>query len=168
MAVLLGVNKCTLRAYTKRNKIVFSNKDITKCYFCSQTDNSLDGRHTKRRRMQPLIEMIKKFAIQEKKSELKIICKIAVQLLYHSNRKICLIFQKIGEDPQEFVTKFKSIVTMMKYSKKSSDKDDSQIDDPDLGSQNFISNTDSEQEDDPEEIMDEGNQEEASDEKNHA
>ena len=79
-----------------------------------------------------------------------------------------MIFQKIGEDPQEFVTKFKSIVTMMKYSKKSSDRDDSQIDDPDLGSQNFISNTDSEQEDDPEEMMDEGNQEEASDEKNHA
>ena len=72
--------------------------------------------------MQPLIEMIKKFAIQEKKSELKMICKIAVQLFYHSNRKICLIFQKIGEDPQEFVSKFKSIVTMMKYSKKSSDK----------------------------------------------
>ena len=49
--------------------------------------------------MQPIINLIKKLAIQEKKAHESTICKIAVAMLYNSNRKISQIFQKLGEDP---------------------------------------------------------------------
>ena len=59
------------------------------------------------RNMQSTIEMIKKLAIKENKTHESIICKVAVALLYHSNRKISQIFQKLGDDHENFDTKFK-------------------------------------------------------------
>ena len=52
--------------------------------------------------MQPIIGMIKKLATQEEKTEVGIICKIAMSMLYNSNRKESQIFQKIREDPEHF------------------------------------------------------------------
>ena len=56
--------------------------------------------------MQPIIDLIKKLAIQENKTHESTICKIAVAMLYNSNRKFSQIFQKLGEDPETKKFKF--------------------------------------------------------------
>ena len=41
MASSFGVKTHTLRTYVKRKKIIFINRDPTKCYFCSQSTNKI-------------------------------------------------------------------------------------------------------------------------------
>ena len=51
--------------------------------------------------MQPIIDLIKKLAFKEKKKAEAILCKIAVCMLYHSNRKASQLFQNFGENTEQ-------------------------------------------------------------------
>ena len=104
MARKLEIKPHTLQMYLSRNDIVFSNTDPTKCHFCVPVNNPY---LTTLRNRQPVINMIKKLAIEENQTELGIISKIAVTMLYHSNRRASQIFQKVGENPEQFVSNFK-------------------------------------------------------------
>ena len=89
MARSLKVNQTTLRKFMDRKNIVITNKDTTKCYFCEPADNS---RWTTWRNMQEIIKMIKKLAIQENKTDVSMICKVAASMVFKSNRSLSQIF----------------------------------------------------------------------------
>ena len=92
MAHVLGVKPDTLRHYILRYKsVLFTNIDPKKCHFCIPVNHS---NWTTWNNMQPTIDTIKRLAIQENKTDESMICKIAVSMLYHTNRKASQIFQK--------------------------------------------------------------------------
>ena len=92
-----------MRRYLARKYIPFK-ENSTNCIFCVPVENS---RWTTQRDIQPIIDMIKKLAIKQNKTDEGMICKIASSMLYKSNRKLSQIFQKIGNDPENFESKFK-------------------------------------------------------------
>ena len=108
MARILEIKPITLRSYMLRNKIKFTNKDPIKCYFCV-CGSPVDPKNPLAiwRSMQPIIDLIKKLAFQEKKTDGATICRIASSMLYHSNRKASQVFQEFGEDTEKYLSKFK-------------------------------------------------------------
>ena len=104
MAQVLEVNEITLRKYILRSNIKFTNNDPLKCYFCVPVDSQ--NRKATWRNMQPIIDLIKKLAFREKKTDVAILSRIAVSMLYHSNRKASQIFQQLGEDADSSNLKF--------------------------------------------------------------
>ena len=104
MARILEVNPITLRSYIIKYNLKFTNKDPTKCYFCTPVDPN--NRQATWRSRQPIIDLIKKLAFREKKTDVAILSRIAVSMLYHSNRKASQIFQQLGENADSSNLKF--------------------------------------------------------------
>ena len=97
MARSLNVNQTTLRKFMDRKNIVITNKDTTKCYFCRPADNSC---WTTWQNMQEIIDLIKKLAIQDNKTDGSMICKVAASMVFKSNRNIFQIFKRMEEDQE--------------------------------------------------------------------
>ena len=59
-----------------------------------------------------MVDMIKRIAIQDEITEENVICQVATKILYHqsSKRKVSQIFQKLGENSENFMAEFKYTV----------------------------------------------------------
>ena len=62
--------------------------------------------------MQEVINLIKKLAIQENKTDVSMICKIAASMMFKSNRNLFQIFKNLEEDPENYMADFKFKLSM--------------------------------------------------------
>lgn len=109
MATVLDVNSNTLQKRIKRSNIVFFNTDPNKCFFCLKSQKIEISDRQKRNKLEPIVDMIKRIAIQDEATEEYVISQIASKILYMSTskRKVSQIFQKLGENPENFMAEFK-------------------------------------------------------------
>ena len=62
--------------------------------------------------MQEVINLIKKLAIQENKTDVSMICKIAASMMFKSNRNLFQIFKNLEENPENYMADFKFKLSM--------------------------------------------------------
>ena len=110
MAKFLGVNANTLDQKIRRAKMTITNtsKDPKLCHFCENKLSPNISQNTRHRKMAVIISLIKDLSIYEKTNEIKMLCQIAVKMLYQkeSKRRLSLFFKTLGENPEDFVNSF--------------------------------------------------------------